>query len=167
MLALPNAGGSSLLSEALALELLSRAFGASLERTELELVYSHGSKMTDFAINLFGGYQLGVSVTRAYKWSRGTADSAGPTRPGELNVHEAQRLLVKKLRGINASSKNVQNFRWTKQLLCVWAFSHRDATLLEEIYEQMPAELRANTVMLITRCDGASWINDRHVRWSI
>ena len=162
MLALPNAGGSSLLSEALALELLARAFGASLEKTELELLYSHGSKMTDFAINLFGGYQLGVSVTRAYKWSRTTAH-----RPGELNVHEARQLLVKKLRGINASSKNVQNFRWTKQLLCVWAFSHRDATLLEEMYAEMPAELRANTVMLITRCDGASWINDRHVRWSI
>ena len=38
MLSLPNAGGgSSLVSETLAFELLARAFGASLERTELEL----------------------------------------------------------------------------------------------------------------------------------
>ena len=68
MLSLPNAGGSSLTSEALAFELLARTFGASLQRTELELHYRRGSKMTDFAIEIFGGYQLGVSVTRAYKW---------------------------------------------------------------------------------------------------
>ena len=56
------------MSEVLAFELLARTFGASLERTELELAYTRGSKMTDFAIILFGGYPLGVSVTRAYKW---------------------------------------------------------------------------------------------------
>ena len=37
MRTLPNAGGSSLVSEVLAFELLARAFGASLERTELEV----------------------------------------------------------------------------------------------------------------------------------
>ena len=53
---------------------------------------------------------------------------------------------------------NVQNYRWRKQLLFVWAFTHRDAMLIEKIYSQMPASLRANTVLLITRCDGANWI---------
>ena len=52
----------------------------------------------------------------------------------------------------------IKNYRWRKQLLHVWAFNHRDATLLEHIYEQMPASLRANTVLLITRCDGVQWI---------
>lgn len=152
MLALPNAGGSSLLSEALALELLARAFGASLERTEMELAYEEGSKMTDFAVTLFGGYQLGVSVTRAYKWRGGQQEPYG------LGVHEAKQLLVKKLNGINHSSRNVKNFRWTKQILCVWAFCHKDAVLLEQMYAELPASLRANTVLLITRCDGAKWI---------
>ena len=152
MLALPNAGGSSLLSEALALELLARAFGASLERTEMELMYEAGSKMTDFAVNLYGGYKIGVSVTRAYKWRGGLEEPYG------LDVHEAKRLLVKKLEGINHSSLNVKNFRWSKQILCVWAFCHRDAVLLEQMYAELPASLRANTVLLITRCDGAKWI---------
>ena len=110
MLSLPNAGGSSLLSEALAFELLARAFGASLERTEMELTYKIGSSMTDFAIHLFGGYPLGVSVTRAYKWRRGD-------HPSGLDVPEAHRLLVKKLQAINASSRNVQNYRFRKQLV--------------------------------------------------
>lgn len=152
MLQLPNAGGSSLLSEALALELLARSFGASLERTEMQLEYAAGSKMTDFAVTLYGGYPLGVSVTRAYKWRGGTQEPSG------LNVQEAEQLLVKKLTGINTSSRNVKNFRWNKQLLCVWAFCHKDAVLLEQMYKQLPAELRANTVLLITRCDGAKWI---------
>ena len=152
MLSLPNAGGSSLMSEALAFEMLARAFGASLEKTELELAYKKGSKMTDFAIQLFGGYPLGVSVTRAYKWRGGREDPSG------LDVHEARRLLIKKLRGINASSRNVQNYRWRKQLLFVWAFTHRDALLFERLYEQVPAELRANTVLVIALSAGVNWI---------
>ena len=152
MLSLPNAGGSSIVSEALAFELLARAFGASLERTELELLYKRGSKMTDFAILLFGGYPLGVSVTRAYKWRKGLEDPSG------LDVVDVRRLLVKKLNAINHSSRNVQNFRFRKQILLVWAFSHRDAVLLERIYTQVPASLRANTVLLITRADGVPWI---------
>ena len=50
MLSLPNAGGSSIASEALALEVLERAFGARLVMTESELLYRAGSKMTDFAV---------------------------------------------------------------------------------------------------------------------
>ena len=152
MLKLPNAGGSSLVSEALAFELLARVFGVSLEKTELELAYRQGSRMTDFAITIFGGYPLGVSVTRAYKWRGGLADPSG------LNVAEARRLIIKKLAAINVSSRNVQNYRWRKQLLHVWAFTHRDAVLLEKTYSAVPASLRANTVLLITRCNGVNWI---------
>lgn len=122
MLSLPNAGGSSLISEALALELLARAFGVGLEKTELELAYrvrtplttapipaqltrtpslllvqwlQSGSQMTDFAIDAFGGYPLGVSVTRAYKW-HGVRRSR---LPSGLDPSEARRLLIKKLTG--------------------------------------------------------------------
>ena len=47
MLGLPNAGGSSLCSEALSFEMLARAFGARLEMTEMELRYTPGSQITD------------------------------------------------------------------------------------------------------------------------
>lgn len=116
MLSLPNAGGSSLYSECLSFEMLSRAFGATLERTEMEarpapprpaarqpvprtaapkragrshlrqpaepaslahslcslhprqLSYVPGSKITDFAVNVYDGARIGVSVTRAFKF---------------------------------------------------------------------------------------------------
>ena len=108
MLALPNAGGSSLESEALALEVLARAFGASLVMTETELAYNMPSKMTDFAITVFGE-KIGVSVTRAFKWS--------PDEPGaEMTQEDAHHLLCKKLVAIHSSSRNVRNFRWRKQV---------------------------------------------------
>ena len=43
--------------------------------------------------------------------------------------------------------------------LLVWVFGHRDAQLIERMYTQLPASLRANTVLLVTRCDGGSWIH--------
>ena len=246
MLSLPNAGGSSLVSEALALELLARTFGASLKKTETELVYHPGSKMTDFAIDVFGGYPLGVSVTRAYKWrgdfrkvtarhkraakrqlqqqeqrrrreqpprprpprhqqhtrgahhhgearaateamaaveaaaeatavpceaaDEGIADEDDEGEEGAVDMPmarfvpaglqpcEARRLLIKKLAAIKESSRNVQNHSWRKQLLVVFTFSHGDAALLERQYELLPAGLRSNTVLVVTRTNGVQWI---------
>merc|ERR1719359_1342839 len=60
-----NAGGSSRNSEALSMELLSRAFGAILQKTEMQLRYfPSNSSITDMSISL-AGVELGVSVTRA------------------------------------------------------------------------------------------------------
>ena len=59
---------------------------------------------------------------------------------------------------VNASSRNVQNYSWRKQLLVVFTFSHGDAALLEREYSKLPAELRANTVLLVTRTNGVEWI---------
>ena len=127
-----------------------------------QLRYSHGSKMTDFAIECFGGYPLGVSVTRAYKWRGGVSSRASRSvhrsPPIPLEPQDAHRLLVKKLRAINVSSRNIQNYRWDKQLLIVWAFSHHDARLIEDIYTKLPPTLRANTVLLAVRCNGAPWM---------
>ena len=152
MLRLPNAGGSSILSEALAFEVLARAFEASLEKTELELCYRHGSKMTDFAVAMYGTERLGVSVTRAYKWWGRRQLPAG------LDAYEVRRLLKKKLAAINISSQNVVNYAFRKQLLLVWAFDQRDAMLIERTYMALPGVMRSNTVLLITRCNGVQWI---------
>jgi hypothetical protein len=62
----PNAGGASRVSESMSMEVLSRAFGATLLQTELEIQYwpSQGNPITDFSVTL-EGTPLGVSVTRA------------------------------------------------------------------------------------------------------
>ena len=77
-----------------------------------------------------------------------------------LPTHTALLTRVHRLSFFSRRARsNVQNYRFRKQILLVWAFTHRDATLLEQIYTQVPASLRANTVLLITRCNGVDWIN--------
>ena len=89
-------------------QVLARAFGASLVKAETELAYYQPSKMTDYAIVVFGE-KIGVSVTRAFKW---TPDMSSQ----DMTSDEARRLLRKKLDGIHSSSRNVRNMRWRKQV---------------------------------------------------
>jgi hypothetical protein len=67
MLNTPNAGGASALSEALALDVLSAAYGATLDLTEMQIRYWCTTKITDFSIQLCG-VRVGVSVSRACRF---------------------------------------------------------------------------------------------------
>jgi len=90
----PNAGGNSVWSEVLSLEVLYRMFGAKLVKTEMEIRYAPaGSKKTDYSC-VIAGQKLGVSVTRAYKYR------------GVYTNEDAALLLHKKLYGVLASSQN-------------------------------------------------------------
>ena len=148
---------------------LARSFGARLVKTETELSYSSGSKITDYAVSLFGTHLVGVSVTRAVKWQgHGGLPEGHCGLPkqlvtkelgfGILNEEEASALLYKKLYAINVSSRNVRNLRWNKQLLHVWVRSYKESQVLQEAYERMPPDLKANTVVLLTLCKGIEWI---------
>ena len=132
--------------------MLARAFGARLEMTEMELRYTPGSQITDYACRVFNGCVLGVSVTRAVV-HRGNGQLGG-----HLCDDEAYRLLSKKLAGINISTRNIQNMRWRKQVLHVWAQSRRDAGTLERQYAALPQHLRTNTVLLTSITSGVDWI---------
>ena len=107
---LPNAGGTSVVSETLSFEILNRMYAAKLKSTEMELrYYPLGSKITDFSVSIYGE-TIGVSVTRAMKF-RGT-----------FNDEDGVRLLTKKLDGVICSSKAVlKQYRWKKQILHIWA----------------------------------------------
>lgn len=145
-----NAGGSSELSEAFSMELLARTLGARLHKTELELAYFTGdgsaSKLTDYSIVL-DGRVVGVSVTRACKgW---------PPVAGAYTVHDALRLLSKKLLGVNESSRHVSNADWTKQMLHVFVADGSYLAVLNEAAALIPPALIANTVVLFTLCTGA------------
>ncbi|XP_012942785.1 AAC-rich mRNA clone AAC4 protein, partial [Aplysia californica] len=87
ILTVPNAGGSSEVSEVLSFELLSRCFNAKLTRTEMEVSYfPHGGSITDYVCQMCH-VTVGVSVTRAMKFY------------GEYTLDDALRLLNKKLKG--------------------------------------------------------------------
>lgn len=147
----PNAGGNSEKSEAMSYEVLARILGAKLGKTEMNIEYEWSiSKRTDYSALIFGK-NIGVSVTRAMKYSRGT--------PSLFTEEDALHLLTKKLNGVNLSSKDViEPHAWTKQILHVFAVDQHTANMLTKVYNTLSPELKSNTIVLITVATEASWI---------
>ncbi|KAF9952244.1 hypothetical protein BGZ72_006418 [Mortierella alpina] len=149
MLTTPNAGGSSLLSEVLSLEMLSRCLGAHLAKTEMEIGYLFVSQpITDYSItlpNLSPRLHVGVSVTRAFAFQ------------GAYNRAECRQLLWKKLSGILASTKNLVNERFFKQILHVWVPNGKVARTVQATYKSLPTEVTRNTVVIISVVN-APWV---------
>lgn len=141
LLAVPNAGGASRVSEALSIEVLSTAFGGRLLQTECEIAYwpAHGA-MTDYSIAWADGTTLGVSVTRAM---------GAPATP--YSVDAAEALLRKKLNGVLRSTEAACG-QWQKQILHVWAPTASSASALEAAYSRIETWLAADTVVLISVC---------------
>jgi len=138
LLSEPNAGGASRVSEALSVEVLARAFGASLSKTELEIVYwPKETSITDFSV-LLDGTPLGVSVTRALGPPNAPFDAAA-----------AQRLLLKKLGGVVRSTETCLG-AWRKQILHVWAPTATASAAIEQAYATLPQALVSDTVVLVT-----------------
>jgi len=129
----PNAGGSSETSEAWAYEALKLMLQAKLVATEMELQYLHhtfprlcgGQGRTDFAVQMpHSGEIVGVSVTRAFAFRR------------SFEVEDAQYLLHKKLGKIQTSTSGcVGRWRWSRQILFIWARSYMDAQTLREVFD--------------------------------
>ncbi len=146
MMAAGNAGGSSILSEILAVEYLVRCEGGRLLKTETAIRYDvTETKVTDFLAEI-DGLKIGVSVTRAVDWPR---DAPYPPET-------ATRVLTGKLEGIAESTANVSDAdRWQKQILHVFAYSEDHATVLEAAWQALPAGLRGDTLVLVSVTDGS------------
>ncbi|KAF9987840.1 hypothetical protein BGZ75_010389 [Mortierella antarctica] len=149
MLATPNAGGSSLLSEVLSCEMLSRCLNATLAKTEMEIRYLFAYQpITDYTItlpHLAPGLHVGVSVTRAFSFQ-------GPYRKADC-----RKLLWKKLKGILASTRNVVDERLFKQILHVWVPNGKVARTVQATYKSLPLEITRNTVVIVSVVN-AAWV---------
>lgn len=114
MLASPNAGGGSILSEVMSMELMQRLLGAQMSKTEMELAYSTShTPITDYScilpdLNGRPGKKIAVSVTRAMAYRR------------KFRTEDARRLLTKKLRGVFYSNKTLMNEPIERQILHIW-----------------------------------------------
>lgn len=141
-----NAGGSSIYSEVFAYEVLHRCDGATLLKTETEIVYTNPQgKITDLLVQFDQGLKIGVSVTRAIAW------------PFEdpYTVPQAQELLEDKLQGVTDSSANVSDQdRWHKQILHVIAYGPGHADAMEQAFAQVDATLKTDTIVYVTVSDG-------------
>ncbi|KAG0186153.1 hypothetical protein DFQ28_008255, partial [Apophysomyces sp. BC1034] len=147
LLRTPNAGGSSVESEALSIEVLNRLFGVDLLKTERELRYTTLSgPITDYSCQTTGKYRttLGVSVTRAMAFRR------------RFTKQDATKLVTKKLRGILRSSQAVENETFDRQVLHIWTESGADATVVRRVCSKLPEEIMGNTFILITSINSKS-----------
>ncbi|KAL8590065.1 hypothetical protein ACOMHN_034296 [Nucella lapillus] len=145
LLTLPNAGGSSELSEALSFELLQRCFRATLVKTEMEIEYfPQGGSMTDYVCALCGS-DVAVSVTRAMKYR------------GAYTEEDAEKLLHKKLKGVVQSNHNAVT-KWNKQILHIWAATSQVANTVTAVFQRMDPKVKANTVVLITTATRSPFI---------
>ncbi|KAJ6238997.1 hypothetical protein M0813_25580 [Anaeramoeba flamelloides] len=137
-----NAGGTSIISEALSFEVLYKMFNASLLSTENEIVYYPIGKITDYAVqvsNHENTVTLGVSVTRAMKYK------------GVFERKDAVRLLEKKLFGVICSSENASYPKFAKQILHIWSIDQNTANILKDVYEnEISNYYKHNTIVIIT-----------------
>lgn len=140
-----NAGGSSLLSEVFAYEVLARCEDAVLLKTETEVAYDDPmGKITDLLVEI-DGIPIGVSVTRA----------VGFPRADPYTVAQAETLLVDKLNDVAASSGNVAaEDAWAKQVLHVIAYAPGHAQSLRAAYDSLPASVVSDTIVWVTISEG-------------
>ncbi|MCP4444630.1 MAG: hypothetical protein GY811_04695 [Myxococcales bacterium] len=149
-----NAGGSSVLSEVFAFEMLKRCEAAELLKTETQISYDSQGKLTDFLAEI-DSEKIGVSVTRA----------VGFPFDDPYELAQASSLLEGKLGDILQSSENVSaDDRWRKQILAVLAYAPEHADVLAQAWETIDATTRADTIVhiMVTNgqddfiyCDGA------------
>lgn len=140
-----NLGGSSLHSEVIAFEVLARCEGARLLATEAEIEYVDmmGTK-TDLLVEVHG-LTIGVSVTRA----------VGFPQKDPYTVEQATVLLEDKLAGVLLSSANVAPAdAWVKQVLHVVAYADKHAASIFTAYNNLGAELTADTILMVTVTHG-------------
>jgi hypothetical protein len=140
-----SVGGSAVLSEVFAFEVLARCEGASLLKLGSEIVYSQSGKTTGLLVAIDGN-KVGVSVTRAVSFP--------PQNP--YPTQQASALLESKLTDIQASSQNVApEDAWVKQILVVMSYSDMHANAIEDAWLALDAETKADTVVYVVTTDGS------------
>jgi hypothetical protein len=144
MMATPNAGGSSGMSEAFAYEQLARCELAPLLKTETEITYDTAGKITDLMVEI-DGHKIGVSVTRAVAYPFGQP----------YTVAAAQTLLTRKLEDIQASTANVSAAdRWEKQALAYMSWDDQSTASLDTAWAAIDPSIKADTILIITTTHG-------------
>jgi len=149
----PNAGGSSVESEVMSLEILRACENAKLLHTETEIHYEAvgatpgPSTITDLEVEI-DNKKVGVSVTRAY-------------RPASQPFPDAdvKALIQKKLEGVNRSSERVlPQDKWVKQILHVFAATKAQADAVVRVLPTIDASIRADTIVLLTQTTGGGFV---------
>ena len=124
----PNAGGASVVSEALSMELMHRRFGANEVATEMAIQYwCVNWKKIDYIATIHG-HRTGVSVTRAM----GYPDASTFTEA------DADRLCYKKLFGLVVARAGISRaFSYERSILHCFCQDDRIAELMKSAFEKL------------------------------
>lgn len=137
---MPNAGGRSLVSEALAIEVLARTLNARNVLTEMEIVVWGGWKMVDFIADV-GQTRVGCSITRAMFHPD----------PTLFDQEEADRLVEKKLSGLVIARAGItKRQRHTHALLVIWTQNAEIEKMVARAFERVVADPSYDEVALYT-----------------
>lgn len=149
----PNAGGASVVSEALSMELLHRRFGATDVTTEMAIQYwCNNWKKIDY-ITTIHDTRTGVSVTRAM----GYPDASTFTE------EDAQRLCYKKLYGLVVARAGIsRSCSYDRSILHCFCQDGRIADLMKGAFEKLieeddkktdsQASLTGSIMVILTVC---------------
>ncbi|CAE7566621.1 AAC4 [Symbiodinium microadriaticum] len=150
----PNAGGSSMVSEALSAEYLARRFGATNVVTEMAIQYWLSNwKKIDYIATVYGR-RVGISVTRAM----------GFPRPGDFAMENARRLCEKKLFGLVVARAGISEAHsYDRSILHVWCQTDEISNMMYIAFNEIVSEdkaqnplnptLSGSITMILTVCD--------------
>lgn len=150
----PNAGGASVVSEALSAEYMARRFGARDIVTEMAIQYWFPNwKRIDYIATFFGG-RVGISVTRAMGF------------PYSINftMDDAIRLCEKKLNGLIIAKSGISpTCRYERSILHCFCQTEEISNLMliafNEMIERDKREnplcptLKGSITLILTVCD--------------
>jgi hypothetical protein len=150
----PNAGGASVVSEALSAEYMVRRFGAEDVVTEMAIQYWIPNwKKIDYIATMYGR-RVGISVTRAMGFPLAT----------DFTMVDARRLCEKKLFGLVVARTGVsETHSYDRSILHVWCQTEEISNMMfiafSEIVEEdktlnpLHPTLSGSITMILTACD--------------
>jgi hypothetical protein len=145
----PNAGGSSVNSEALSADLFHSLFNVTNIITEMEIDYEVMNwKKCDYLMDV-SGETFGVSVTRAMKYPS----------PNLYDYEDAELLLSRKLSGLVVARSGIVNedYNFTKSILHIWCQTQKIAEIVSDVYNCLDEASKDNIIVMLTvsapQCD--------------
>ena len=150
----PNAGGSSMVSEALSAEYMARRFGATDVLTEMAIQYWVSNwKKIDYIATVYG-HRVGISVTRAM----------GFPLPVDFTMEDARRLCQKKIFGLVVARAGIsQAHSYDRSILHVWCQTEEISNMMYIAFNEIMVHdkvqnpdnptLSGSITMILTVCD--------------
>jgi hypothetical protein len=150
----PNAGGASVVSEALSVEYLTRRFGARDIVTEMAIQYWFPNwKRIDYIATCFGD-RIGVSVTRAMGYPHATG----------FTMNDAHHLCEKKLNGLVLAKSGISDCcHYEKSILHCFCQTEEISNMMliafHELIERDKREnlndptLKGSIILILTVCE--------------